>query len=332
MSLDVRKILNVLGIDFREYSTKRAAQVNCPFCPKPDIHYHCGIFYDGGNYYCFRCGKKGDFLEVLSALTGMSIAECKRFLRAEGVVLQDEDLVGQVEEVLNKSRNEEACNKRSNEIVVSGVEIEAYLSKLGRRWLEKRLPQFFAFLDRRGFSLEDTIRHRCFIGIDEYRNRLIIPVFNLQGRLVSYQARALIDGMEPKYITAKGTSVHDYLYFCLDADSSVLYLVEGMFDAWRVEKVGLHAAAVLGSSLSINQIFMLREVCEKKQISAVVFLWDADAWWKMLKHVQEAMSLLECKVGVVFLSGDYGKDPDEIGKRLGRRFKQYLEGLEVIWL
>lgn len=117
---------------------------------------------------------------------------------------------------------------------------------------------------------------------DRFRNRLIIPIRDGQGRVVGFGGRSL-DGEDPKYLNSPETELFNkgHLLFGLDrakeaivrADQTVV--VEGYFDAIALHQAGLRqVVAVLGTALSAAQVKILLRYTDSKQI---VLNFDADS-------------------------------------------------------
>lgn len=80
----------------------------------------------------------------------------------------------------------------------------------------------------------------------KYANRVLIPFYS-GGRLVNFQARALIKGVEPRYTgPSKADGAESNCLFNLDraAENGVIFLVEGPFDALRLPE---YAVSLVGS-------------------------------------------------------------------------------------
>lgn len=128
--------------------------------------------------------------------------------------------------------------------------------------------------------------------------RIIIPVYDAEKRnprLIGFAGRLLDDAADsevPKYRLTPGFRKADHLFNARTAFTGVtaqlkenkpsrLYLVEGFFDALRLESLGQHAVALMGTSLSKEQFGLLSGFVETRPdsgqpLSLCVFL-DNDA-------------------------------------------------------
>lgn len=157
---------------------------------------------------------------------------------------------------------------------------------------------------------------------DRFRDRLIIPIHDLQGRVIGFGGRALGDA-QPKYLNSPETELFDKgkTLFALDkaktaiAKQNQAVVVEGYFDVIALHRAGItNAVASLGTALSLTQVKLILRYAESKQI---IFNFDADA--AGVKAAERAIG----EVADLAYKGDVqlrilnipdGKDPDEFLK------------------
>ncbi|AFY66215.1 DNA primase [Geitlerinema sp. PCC 7407] len=117
---------------------------------------------------------------------------------------------------------------------------------------------------------------------DRFRDRLMIPILDLQSRVIGFGGRALGDD-QPKYLNSPETELFDKgkTLFGLDkaraaiAKQDQALVVEGYFDVITLHSAGIeNAVAALGTALSVAQVRQLLRYTESKQI---VLNFDADA-------------------------------------------------------
>lgn len=116
---------------------------------------------------------------------------------------------------------------------------------------------------------------------DRFRDRLMIPIMDAQGRVVGFGGRTL-SNEEPKYLNSPETPIFNkgQLLFGLDkarqaiAQKDQAIVVEGYFDVMALHQAGFpQAVASLGTALSQAQIKLLLRYTESKQI---ILNFDAD--------------------------------------------------------
>lgn len=177
---------------------------------------------------------------------------------------------------------------------------------------------------------------------DRFRDRLTIPIHDLQGRVVGFGSRTL-GTEEPKYLNSPETQLFDKgkILFALDkAKQSIQKLdrtvvVEGYFDAIALHGAGItNAVACLGTAFSEAQLRQLLRYTPSQQVT---FNFDADA--AGIQAVRRAIGEIEPlvysgRVQVRILTLPEGKDADEFLRShpgAADRYRQLLEGAPL-WL
>lgn len=116
---------------------------------------------------------------------------------------------------------------------------------------------------------------------DVFRDRLMIPIRDVQGRVIAFGGRTLTEE-QPKYLNSPETELFSKgkTLFALDqakdgiAKLDQAVVVEGYFDAIALHAAGINnAVASLGTALSIEQVRLLLRYTDSKQL---VLNFDAD--------------------------------------------------------
>ena len=155
---------------------------------------------------------------------------------------------------------------------------------------------------------------------DRFRNRVMFPVFDYQGRVIGFGGRVL-DDSKPKYLNSpetlvfqKGTNLYG-LNFALKSNMQERYfiIVEGYMDLIALYQSGItNVVASLGTALTINQARLLKRYADK-----VVISYDADMAGQMAT-MRGLEILRNAGFDVRVLSIPKGKDPDEFIKSNGK--------------
>ncbi|YAI82470.1 MAG: DNA primase [cyanobacterium endosymbiont of Rhopalodia sterrenbergii] len=157
---------------------------------------------------------------------------------------------------------------------------------------------------------------------DRFRNRLIIPITDLQGRVIGFGSRTLGDE-QPKYLNSPETTLFkkSNTLFALDKAKNTIrsldkvVVVEGYFDAITLHTLGItNTVASLGTSLSKAQLKQLLRYTDSKQ---VILNFDSDPAGK--KATQRAITNIESliysgQVQLRVLNFRDAKDADEFLK------------------
>lgn len=216
----------------------------------------------------------------------------------------------------------------------SGVDAKKYL--LGRGIDDQIIKEFKIGLSLNDNKLKEFLENKkCDLdtgynvgllnksGIDYYDmfvNRIMIPIFDMQGNLAGYTARAYLQDEKNKYINSKETVIYkksNILFNYYNAKDVArlekqIILVEGNMDAISLAVNGIkNVCALMGVVISKNQISALKRLNAK-----VVLMLDSDNAGRMAAlKVGEELYNEEVDVEVVTLSG--AKDPDEYIRKFG---------------
>ncbi|GCL49761.1 DNA primase [Microcystis aeruginosa NIES-3804] len=171
---------------------------------------------------------------------------------------------------------------------------------------------------------------------DQFRDRLMIPIFDSQGRAIAFGSRTL-GNEQPKYLNSPDTPLFEKgkTLFALDRAKQAIIqqdlaiVVEGYFDAIALHAAGINnVVACLGTALSQEQIKLLLRYSESKQI---IFNFDADqAGIKATQRaIEEINSLVYSgQVNLKILNLPDGKDADEFLKSRADGVNSYRELIE----
>lgn len=168
---------------------------------------------------------------------------------------------------------------------------------------------------------------------DRFRDRLIIPIHDVQGRVIGFGGRSLGDE-QPKYLNSPETELFDKgkTLFALDKARDAItkldqaVVVEGYFDAIALHAAGItNVVASLGTALSQEQVRQLLRYTESKRI---ILNFDADA--AGTKASQRAIGEIAPlvyggQVQLRILNLPDGKDADEFLSHAVNAAEQYQQ-------
>ncbi len=175
---------------------------------------------------------------------------------------------------------------------------------------------------------------------DVFRDRVIIPIHDVLGRVIAFGGRTLGDE-QPKYLNSPETEVFmkGKTLFALDKAKATIsqrdqaVVVEGYFDAIALHAVGIsNAVASLGTALSMEQVRQVLRYTDSKQL---VLNFDADkagtlAAERAIGEIAELAYKGEVRLKILNLPD--GKDADEYLQ--GRQSEDYEQLLTdaPLWL
>lgn len=319
-------------------------------------------------YYCFSCGAGGNAIKFLMELNKSSFADVILQL-AERYQVPVQTLEPEQQQEFQRSLS---LREQLYEILAvttkfyehalrqpQGAQALTYL-KESRQLTEATLQQFQLGYAPAGWStlygyLVEQKRYAVKLveqaGLivprqagsgyyDRFRDRLMIPIHDLQGRTIGFGGRSLTDET-PKYLNSPETELFDKgkTLFGLDKARSEIskqdraIVVEGYFDVIALHGAGItNAVAALGTAFSQAQVKQLLRYTDSKQI---ILNFDADA--AGTKAAERTIGELETlayqgqiQLRVMNLPG--GKDADEYLKQATANDYRLLIDEAPLWL
>jgi DNA primase len=328
------------------------------------------VFPDSQNFHCFGCGKGGDIFTFQMEVEKVDFPEALRELaKRAGVDLADAPGVAKEsderrERLLNAIDlaatffHDQLLNQPTG---LAGREL-AEKRGLDRATIERfrlgfapdRWDALLTMLGARGFDAATLVeaglaQERQTGGhYDRFRNRLIFPIADREGRIVGFGARALGDD-QPKYLNSPQTSLFDKssllyaLHLAKDAIKSEnrAIIVEGYMDAIAAHQFGHpNVVAAMGTALTESQVGLLKRFSKR-----IVLALDADAAGQMatlrslesmpneLDHVDSPVPdaagivrferKLDAQISILQLP--VGKDPDELLRKSPQQWDSLVE-------
>ena len=303
-------------------------------------------------FHCFGCGAGGDVYTLLMELENLTFGEAVRELADRaGIMIPDHDEPTiDSAEVQRKNKMYRAMSLAAKfyQYVLTG---SAY-GKRARDYLSQRMfthatqevfqlgfaPEswdiIMRFLKKRGF--DETLlaevgllsaRQNKKGHFDRFRNRIMFPIADTQGRVIGFGGRILGEG-NPKYLNSPETPLFDkskLLYNIHRARKEIrrqqeAILFEGYVDVITAWQAGIHnSVASLGTSLTNEQARLLRRNTDK-----VIICYDADgAGEEAALRGLDVLKNQGCSVKVAQMPKDL--DPDDyIRKHGGEAFRENI--------
>ncbi|HDC6378799.1 TPA: DNA primase [Staphylococcus aureus] len=191
------------------------------------------------------------------------------------------------------------------------------------------------FLQKKGYDIELAYEagllsrnEENFSYYDRFRNRIMFPLKNAQGRIVGYSGRTHT-GQEPKYLNSPETPIFQkrkLLYNLDKARKSIrkldeIVLLEGFMDVIKSDTAGLkNVVATMGTQLSDEHITFIR-----KLTSNITLMFDGD-FAGSEATLKTGQHLLQQGLNVFVIQLPSGMDPDEyIGKYGNDAFTAFVK-------
>lgn len=348
---------NIEEVIGRVVTLKRAGSNlvgNCPFHSERTPSFT--VFPSTSSYYCFGCGAGGDVVTFVMQTENIEYREAIEFLAKRAGIKVEENYESRKphEPTVKRDRllelNREAARFFYKSLLApEGADARAYLDKRGfNSTTVKRFGIGFApdapfgraplcdHLISKGFNALEI--RTAFLGgeskksgklYDMFRNRLMFPVFDVNGEVVAFSGRRLNENDERKYVNTSDTPVFKKsrvlfaLNFAKNSESGTLILCEGAPDAIAMHQAGFdNAIATLGTAITPEHARIIARYCR-----TVYLAYDIDKAGR--KATLKGIELLN-QVGVdtkILNLGTEAKDPDEYIKRFGAdSFRAKLTG------
>ena len=296
------------------------------------------------SYYCFGCGVKGDIFTFVEQMEGLDFREALKLLAEKaGVELEyqrsesktEKDKVFNVlEEATSFFEKKLEDNKSALEYIVSRGVNDETIKKWHIGYAPEEWRLLYGYLQSLGYDKEVILKAGLAKlkegGSDPYdvfRDRIIFPLFDQNGRVIAFSGRALVKETEPKYLNSPDTILFtksEVLYGLDKAKDQIrkknyAVLVEGQIDLILSYQVGvLNTVATSGTAFTREHLERL-----KRFSSRIILAFDGDsAGEKAMERANELGSSLGLEVKVANLPE--GQDPAEVIKKNPEEWKNIL--------
>ena len=291
-------------------------------------------------YKCFGCGEAGNVISFVMKDKNLPFIEDVKYLaNRANIPLKlgngEQSQSNRKKELLYKVNVEAAKfffsnlmnNQNAKEYFLNRGIKEETIKKFGLGYANDSWNSLMFYLRKKGIN-DGLLEEAGLISVnkekgrkyDRFRNRVMFPVFDYQGKVIGFGGRVL-DDSKPKYLNSpetlvfqKGTNLYG-LNFALKHNMSERYfvIVEGYMDLISLHQYGItNVVASLGTALTINQARLLKRYADK-----VVISYDADLAGQMAT-LRGLEILRTAGFDVRVLSIPQGKDPDEYVRSNGR--------------
>lgn len=304
-------------------------------------------------YKCFSCDAKGDLINFVMQIEGMTFWEAVKLLSERyGIPLpqrrHDNDPAAQVREALLEMHEVATRTFEDNLQSAAGTEAREYLKRRGLA--PETIREFrLGLAEARGSQLAQRLnkfdpelleqsslvmkRQDGSGWFDRFRARLMFPIHDESGKVIGFGGRALAQADQPKYLNSSETKLYrksSVLYNIHRAKAQArkldrMILVEGYMDAIGVSQAGIaNVVASCGTSLTNDQVRLIKRQVAHTDANAgqVIVNFDPDAGGNRGTERSIQLFLAEgLRVKILTLPGD--ADPDEFIQEHGK--DRYLE-------
>ncbi|UXR72943.1 DNA primase [Staphylococcus sp. IVB6238] len=302
--------------------------------------------------HCFGCKKGGNVFQFIQEIEKVSFAEAVKKLGERANIKVQTEMTQQTNNIasddLKMIQIHEELLDYYHYLLKKTVEGEAALNYLYSRGFTDEMiakrkigyaPDASSFatdyMEKKGYDLslgfEAGILSRNesnFSYYDRFRNRIIFPLANAQGRVIGYSGRAYHDDQTPKYLNSPESPIFQkrkLLYNLDKARKSIrqkdeIILLEGFMDVIKTSEAGLeNVVASMGTQISREHITVLKKLCQN-----VTLMFDGD-FAGTQATIKTGQTLLEQHFDVFVIQMPAEMDPDEYIEKYGsERFLEFV--------
>ncbi|HLU23843.1 DNA primase [Lederbergia graminis] len=314
-------------------------------------------------FHCFGCGMGGNVFTFLMEIESISFQDAALKIAEKGnVQLEIEGSQNRHKE--NELPPEHADMMEAHELIAKfynhllmntnegSIALE-YL--LNRGFTEESIQKFqigyslpswdfsLKFLEKRGFHTEllekaglVAVRDKDNSHFDRFRDRIMFPLLNSQGRIVGFSARSLTKENQPKYLNTPETEIFNkssLLYNYYNARSKIrkqgyAILFEGFADVISADSAGVHnGVAVMGTSLTEQHIHLLKRLTD-----SILLCFDSDSAGAEAAYRSGTM-LVKKGLTVTVAMLPSKMDPDDYIMKFGaEKFREDVIGNPQTWM
>jgi DNA primase len=371
---EIKNRLDIVDVIGETVQLRRSGKSYTGFCP---FHQNTRtpafvVFPDTQTWRCFgACAEGGDIFSYVMKKEGWEFKEALQSLAKRAGVTLDESPAAREQKQADKRLVDllNLATEYFHQLLLYAPQGEAARRYLAGRALEDETVATF----RLGYSLASWDACRTHFNAqgyddddllaagllsenpergtryDRFRNRLMIPIRDVQGQVVGFGARTLDPDGVPKYLNSPQTELFDksHLLFGLDMarrhirEAHQAVIVEGYMDVMQGWQIGFrNIVAQMGTALTEQQLALL-----KRYTRRFVIALDSDAagMQATMRSLEVARETLDRDVEVRFdarglvrhegrLKADIrvltlppGTDPDQLLRQDATRWPQLVE-------
>ncbi|GAP22218.1 DNA primase [Leptolinea tardivitalis] len=263
------------------------------------------VFPDSGTWRCFgQCNEGGDIFKFVMKRDGCDFSQALKTLAAKaGVDLEpltpqrkeEDEHQNRLRQLLEESvlfyqhflTKNEIGKPALDYLVKRGLTMET-LASFGLGYAPEGWDTLMTHFTGRGYTV-DELKEAGLVSenpekehiYDRFRNRIMIPIRDAQGRMAGFGARILNPNDNPKFLNSPQTTLFDKgrLLFGMDharksiREKDQVVIVEGYLDVIILHQAGFtNTVSPMGTALTEDQLRQLQRLTRK-----MILALDADA-------------------------------------------------------
>lgn len=337
-------IVDVVGAKVKLTKKGREYQGLCPFHNEKTPSFT--VNESKGFYHCFGCAAHGDIIKFEMEANGLPFMDALQKLAHQAGLQMPKFSIKDKEQAEERKSlyeiMEQACVFFEKQLKMpDGAEgLKYFMEKRGfsKETIEKFRLGFapnnnalMAHLKAMGVS-ETDLKDLGLIAIPEdtsrrphdfFRNRIMIPITNKQGKIIAFGGRVM-EKIEPKYLNSPETPIFNKRRNLYNLDKAresgykekKLIICEGYMDVIALDSYGFsYAVAPLGTALTEEQIMEAWKVCPEP---ILCLDGDAPGTKAAMRSVDRVLPILKAGYSLKFMFLPDNMDPDEYLKAHGK--------------
>lgn len=311
----------------------------CPFHHEKTPSFH--VSRDKQMYHCFGCGVGGNVYTFVMEYENFSFPEAVKMLAERGGISLPEQEMSKEQrtkenyKTVLKEMNKTAAayfhylltkterGKKAREYLFNRGLSEETITRFGMGYSDIYEDDLYRYLKSKGYTdaqMKDSGLveiHENRGATDKFWNRVMVPITDINGKVIAFGGRVLGDGL-PKYLNTKETAVFDKsrnlfaMNLARRSKKRGVILCEGYMDVIAMHQAGFdNATASLGTAFTLGQAGII-----KRYTDEVYLAYDSDE--AGTKATLKAIGILrEVGLSARVIDMKPHKDPDEFIKNLG---------------
>ena len=341
--LSIQKKVNIVDVIARYLPLEQKGKNYFAICPFHDDHNpSMSISPEKQIYTCFVCGASGNVFNFVMNYEKITFIEAVKKVADFAGISLDVNVREKPKEISKYDKYYklfDVTNKyyQNNIKTIYGKKATDYLKK--RNITDEIIKEFeiglslndniiSKLLTEKGYSADELVE----IGIcgtktnyiyDTFRNRIMFPLHDLDGRTVGFSGRIYNEENESKYLNSKesvifkkGKLLYNYKKAFEHArEKRQIIVVEGFMDVIRLYTIGIkNVVATMGTAITKEHADLIRKLSKN-----VVLCFDGDKAGE--KATQSALEVLE-NIGLTpkIIRLENNLDPDDYIVKKGEKY------------
>ena len=290
-------------------------------------------------YHCFGCGASGNAISFAMNYLHLSFSDAIESLASRiGLKVPREGNVKETQQSISLYQFlNQVANFYQQKLKNEGAQAIAYLKQRGlsgeiaHMYQLGYAPPGWHNLEEKFKSKKDELIATGMIiqkddlkTYDRYRERIMYPIHDRQGRIIGFGGRVIDSNKKPKYLNSPETSIFQKsrelygLHQVLQQQKTINYIiiVEGYMDVIALAQHGvLNAVGTLGTATSTYHIQLL-----SKHTKKIIFCFDGDAAGRQAawRALENSITQLNSGLDARFIFLQEGQDPDSLIREEGK--------------